>query len=241
MDDLRFDELGCMGHPFVQTPHIDRLGREGAIFRNAFATTPLCSPSRASFLTGLYQHAHGILDNTDRSPRSHELVTWPRLLHDAGYETAFIGKWHMGVDDRPRPGFDHWVSVKGQGRYVDPDLNVDGRPVKGRGYVTDLFNERAVAFLKRMHARPFCLYVAHKCVHPDLVQRPDGSVSDPTAAKFLPAERHRSLYADQQVPRRPNAFQPPRGKPALERSIEGLPPLSRETATDDETIRNRLP
>ena len=240
MDDLRFDELGCMGHPFVQTPHIDRLGREGAMFSNAFATTPLCSPSRASFLTGLYPHTHGILDNTDRSPRSHELITWPRLLHDAGYETAFVGKWHMGVDDRPRPGFDHWVSVKGQGRYVDPDLNVDGQPVKEKGYVTDLFNERAVAFLKRPRERPFCLYLAHKCVHPDLEQRPDGSVSDPTAAKFLPAERHRRLYADAKVPRRANAFQPPRGKPALERRIEGLPPLSRETATDDETIRNRL-
>lgn len=240
MDDLRFDELGCMGHPFVQTPHIDRLGREGAIFSNAFATTPLCSPSRASFLTGLYPHTHGILDNTDRSPRSHELITWPRLLKDAGYETAFVGKWHMGIDDRPRPGFDHWVSVKGQGRYVDPDLNVDGQAVKGKGYVTDLFNERAVAFLKRPRERPFCLYLAHKCVHPDLEQRPDGSVSDPTAATFLPAERHRRLYADAKVPRRPNAFQPPRDKPALERSIEGLPPLSRETATDDETIRNRL-
>src|SRR5262245_21014474 len=157
MDDLRFDELGCTGHPFVETPHIDRLGREVAIFANCFATTPLCSPSRASFLTGLYPHTHGIIDNTDRSPRSHELVTWPRLLHDAGYETAFIGKWHMGVDDRPRPGFDHWVSVKGQGRYVDPELNVDGRPLAAKGYVTDLFNERAVAFLKQPHSRPFCL------------------------------------------------------------------------------------
>lgn len=240
MDDLRFDELGCTGHPFVRTPNIDRIGWEGAIFTNAFATTPLCSPSRASFLTGLYPHKHGIIDNTDRGPRSHELVTWPRLLHDAGYETAFVGKWHMGVDDRPRPGFDHWVSVKGQGRYVDPELNVDGQPVAGKGYVTDLFNERAAAFLERPHAKPFCLIVAHKAVHPDLEQRPDGTISDPNAATFLPAERHRRLYADQQPPRRPNAFRPPLGKPALERVIPGLPPLSRETATGDETIRNRL-
>src|SRR5262249_43070500 len=85
MDDLRFDELGCTGHPFVRTPHIDRLAKEGAIFRNAFATTPLCSPSRACFLTGLYAHVHGITDNVDRSRESHALVTWPRLLHDAGY------------------------------------------------------------------------------------------------------------------------------------------------------------
>jgi N-acetylglucosamine-6-sulfatase len=240
MDDLRFDELGCTGHPFVQTPSIDRLAKEGGLFRNAFATTPLCSPSRASFLTGHYAHKHGILDNTDRSPRTHELVTWPRLLNDAGYETAFIGKWHMGVDDSPRPGFDHWVSVRGQGRYVDPELNVDGQRTTAKGYVTDVFNERAVAFVKRQHEKPFCLYLSHKCVHPDLEQRADGSVSDPNAARFLPAERHKTVYADRPVPRRPNAFQSPRGKPALERQIDDLPPLGRETATDDETIRNRL-
>jgi N-acetylglucosamine-6-sulfatase len=240
MDDLRFDELGCTGHPFVKTPHIDRLAKEGVLFQSAFATTPLCSPSRACFLTGHYAHKHGIVDNTDRSPASHELVTWPRLLHDAGYETAFVGKWHMGVDDSPRPGFDHWVSVKGQGQYVDPELNVDGERVQGRGYVTDLFNQRAALFLRRKRTSPFCLFLAHKCVHPNLVQNPDGSISDPTATTFLPAERHKKLYAEKQVPRRPNAFVVPKDKPALMRLIEGLPPLGRETATDDETVRNRL-
>src|SRR6185295_16203107 len=79
IDDLRWDELD---YPFVQVPNIRRLAREGVRFRNAFVTTPLCSPSRASFLTGQYAHAHGITDNTDRSPRSHALVTFPRLLHD---------------------------------------------------------------------------------------------------------------------------------------------------------------
>jgi N-acetylglucosamine-6-sulfatase len=240
MDDLRFDELGCTGHPFVKTPHIDRLAREGAMFRGAFATTPLCSPSRACFLSGRYAHAHGITDNTDRSPQSHALVTWPRLLHEAGYETAFVGKWHMGVDDSPRPGFDRWVSVKGQGRYIDPQLNIDGQQTAAKGYVTDIFNEQAVAFVRRNRERPFCLFLAHKCVHPDLEQRADGSVSDPNAATFLPAERHRRLYANDTPPRRPNAFKIPTDKPALMRQVEGLPPLSAATATDDETIRNRL-
>src|SRR6266545_7618390 len=90
VDDLRWDELACTGHPFASTPVADRLAREGALFTNAFATTPLCSPSRASFLTGQYPHTHGITDNVNRSQRSHQLVTWPRLLHDAGYETGFM-------------------------------------------------------------------------------------------------------------------------------------------------------
>src|SRR5438067_9577336 len=119
IDDLRWDALSCTGHLFVKTPNIDRIASEGATFHNAFVTTPLCFPSRASFLTGQYAHKHGITDNRDHSPRSHELVTFLRLLHDSGYETAFLGKWHMGVDDNPRPGVDHWVSVKGQGSYFD--------------------------------------------------------------------------------------------------------------------------
>lgn len=240
IDDLRFDDLGCTGHPWVKTPHIDRIAREGVRFTNAFATSPLCSPNRACILTGRYAHAHGIVDNTDRSPQSHKLVTFPRLLHDAGYETACIGKWHMGVDDAPRPGFDRWVSVKGQGRYFDPLLNVDGQTREAKGYVTDLFNDFAVEFLERPREKPFLLYLAHKAVHPDLVQRADGSISDPNAGKFEPAERHKDLYAGMPVPRRPNHRDTLSGKPALTRKIEGLPPLGRDTGTDDETVRNRL-
>src|SRR5437773_10368907 len=84
MDDLRWDELRCMGNPIAETPNIDRIAREGALFRNAFVTTPLCSPSRASFLTGRYAHAHGIVDNTARDAASHKLATFPRTLHTAG-------------------------------------------------------------------------------------------------------------------------------------------------------------
>jgi arylsulfatase A-like enzyme len=237
IDDLRWDE---MDYPFVQLPNLKRIARESARFRNAFVTTPLCSPSRASFLTGQYAHNHGITDNVDRSPRSHELVTFPRLLHAAGYETAFLGKWHMGVDDTPRPGFDHWVSVKGQGSYINPEFNVNGERATISGYFTDILNRFAVDFVKQKHTQPFLLYIAHKGVHPDVHQYADGSVSDPSASKFIPADRHKHLYENAPIPRRPNYGRPPEDKPALRRQISDLPPLGPHTATDDETIRNRL-
>ncbi|HTM49197.1 MAG TPA: sulfatase [Bryobacteraceae bacterium] len=240
MDDLRWDELACAGHPFARTPNIDRLAREGVSFRNAFVTTPLCSPSRACFLTGQYAHTHGVIDNTDHSPLSHRLDTFPRHLEKAGYDNAFIGKWHMGVDDSARPGFRHWVSFKGQGTYFDPEMNVNGKSVKAKGYTTDILNGHAVEFLERKRTAPFFLYLSHKAVHPELDQAADGSVSDPAGGAFIPADRHKTLYAGQPVPRRLNAQGGPVGKPALLRKIGGLPPLSASTRTGDETMRNRL-
>lgn len=239
-DDVRWDDLGAAGHPFAKTPHIDRIAKEGVMFRNAFATTVICSPSRANILTGLHTHTHGIIDNTDRSAQSHKLATFPQWVQQAGYETAFVGKWHMGNDDTRRPGFDHWVCLKGQGTTFDPELNVNGKPETAKGYVTDILNERAAAFLKAKHAKPFLLYFAHKAVHPETVQRADGSLSDPTLSNFIPAERHKTLYADAKVPRRPNALAAPQNKPALLRKVEGAEPLSPKTGSSDEVIKNRL-
>ncbi len=235
VDDLRWDELACTGHPFAQSPHADRLAREGAMFTNAFATTPLCSPSRACFLTGQFAHRNGITDNTDRSARSHQLITWPRLLHDSGYETAFLGKWHMGNDDSPRPGFDHWISFPGQGESVDPLLNVNGKTARVTGYVTDVLTERAVDLLRRPRSKPICLYLAHKAIHPNIIQRNDGSVvGDGNAPEnFIVADRHKALYAGMTPPRRGNYNVAPKGKPALERTQPGA-------VTSDATILNRM-
>ena len=240
VDDLRWDEIGCAGHPFVRTPGIDRIAREGARFRNAFCTTPLCSPVRASLLTGQYAHHHGIIDNTNRSRESHRLVTFPRILHSSGYETGYVGKWHMGNDDTARPGFDYWVCMAGQGTSFDPVLNENGTRIKSTGHTTDVINDRAVRFVRRARTGPFCLYVAHKALHPELVQYDDGSISDPGGSKFLPAPRHKHLYTDAPIPRRLNVTDSVEDKPALCRPLEGLPPLSRETGTADDTIRDRL-
>jgi arylsulfatase A-like enzyme len=240
VDDMRWDEIRVAGHPFVETPNMDRLAREGARFLNAFATTPLCSPSRASFLTSQYPHTNGIIDNTARP--SHQLPVFPRDLQRAGYLTAFFGKWHMGNDDSPRPGFDHWVAMPGQGEAIDPQLNVDGQRIKTSGYVTDLLTDRVKRFVERAGDRPFLVYLAHKALHPNVVQRDDGSVGTLPGQPggFVAAERHRGRYAGRVMPRRPSAFEPPLGKPALLRRIGDLPPLGRETATTDEEIRGRL-
>jgi N-acetylglucosamine-6-sulfatase len=240
VDDLRWDELGITGHPFVKTPNIDRIGSEGALFRNAFMTTPLCSPSRASFLTGQYAYTHGITDNVDRSVASHKLITFPLLLQQAGYATAFIGKWHMGNDDSPRPGFDRWVSFKGQGSYINPEINEDGKDVNGRGYITDLLNQYAVEFIRQRHDKPFLVYLAHKAIHPEVMQHGDGSVNLAEAEHFIPAERHSKLFVGEKIPRRPSAMQPPIGKPALQRKINDLPPLGAKTASSDEIVLGRL-
>jgi arylsulfatase A-like enzyme len=239
IDDLRWDELGIAGHPYIKTPNIDRIGREGAVFRNAFMTTPLCSPSRASFLTGQYAHTHGITDNVDRSAASHQLRTFPNLLHQSGYETAFIGKWHMGNDDQPRPGFDRWVSFKGQGTYRDAELNEDGKSVKSAGYITDVLNGYAIEFIKRSHTKPFLVYLAHKAIHPEVTQNNDGSVNLNDAERFIPATRHENAFAGETIPRRPNYGRAPADKPALLRQIGNLPALGAATVTPDRAILER--
>jgi arylsulfatase A-like enzyme len=240
VDDMRWDEMRIAGHPFIETPNMDRLAREGARFTNAFATTPLCSPSRGSLLTGQYPHTNGIIDNTARP--SHALPVFPLALQKAGYRTAFFGKWHMGTDDSPRPGFDHWVAMPGQGEAIDPSLNVDGKRVNGKGYTTDLLTDYAAQFMGRPSEQPFLVYLAHKAIHPNVIQRDDGSLAPIPGQPggFVAADRHRDRYKGRAMPRRANAFKPPVGKPALLRQIDKLPPLGPKTATTDEEIRGRI-
>ncbi len=182
IDDMRHDSMSCMGHPFLQTPNLDRLAKGGVLFNHAYVTTSLCSPSRASVLSGQYAHIHGVMDNS--TPLPSDTATFPQELQKNGYETAFIGKWHMGgSSDAPRPGFDHWVSFKGQGVYNNPTFNVNGTSIKREGYMTDFLTDYAEEYIKRDHDKPYFMYLSHKAVH----------------AEFYPADRHKDAYSDVRI------------------------------------------
>ncbi|MBI4204456.1 MAG: sulfatase-like hydrolase/transferase [Betaproteobacteria bacterium] len=220
IDDLRFDEFGAGGHPYMKTPHIDRIAREGALFERAFHTTPICSPNRASILTGQYASRHGIIDNVARDAASHRLPNYHLELQRLGYETAHIGKWHMGNDGKPRPGYDSWVSYDGHGRLFDPQLNENGRYVQHTGYITDIMNAMAAEFIERKHERPWSLFFAHKAVHPDAEQAADGTF---TMDGYRAAERHKDLYRNGVFPKKPSMMSPAevvRNKPAWAEAFE---------------------
>ena len=165
-DDLRPDALGCYGSAHVKTPRIDSLAADGVRFANAFCTTSLCSPSRASILTGRYAHAHGVRDNFTELPPA--LPHWPARLKEQGYATAYVGKWHMGEDnDAPRPGFDWFVSHKGQGKYFDTEWNIGGeRREVVPGYYTTVVTDFSLDWLARQPAgKPWALCLGHKAPH----------------------------------------------------------------------------
>lgn len=165
-DDQRWDCLGVAGHKHLKTPNIDRLAKEGAYFKNAFCTTSLCSPSRASILSGLYAHKHGVSNNFTEYPQT--LVSFPQRLQSTGYATAYIGKYHMGEEnDEPRPGFDYFVTHKGQGKYFDTEFNFHGKERKVvKGYYTTAVTDMALDWLeKQPDDKPFCLIVGHKAPH----------------------------------------------------------------------------
>ena len=166
-DDHRWDFLSCLGHPFVETPRLDRLADEGILFSNAFVTTSLCSPSRASFLTGQYAHTHGVKNNL--TVWRDENVTFLELLKKAGYDTAFIGKWHMPGRLPHLRGVDRFITFTiqaGQGRYWKCPLIVDGKEVPARKpYITEDLTDYALEYIEQERNHPFCLYLSYKAVH----------------------------------------------------------------------------
>jgi len=162
VDDHRYDALGFLkGQKWLETPHLDSLARDGAHLKNAFVTTSLCSPSRATILTGVYAHKHKIVDNNTAIPKG--TTFFPQYLQKAGYKTGFFGKWHMGGEsDAPQPGFDRWVSFRGQGTYLPSKngLNVDGKNVPQKGYITDELTDYALDWLKGLKkGQPYFMYL----------------------------------------------------------------------------------
>ncbi len=165
-DDHAAHALSCYGSRINKTPHIDRLAREGMRFENCFCTNSICSPSRAVILTGKYSHLNGMIVNIYAGqPFDGSQQTYPKLLQKAGYETAMIGKWHLGSDPT---GFDYWEVLPGQGSYYNPDfIQMDGSRKRYEGYCTDIITDLSIDWLKQRHDsdKPFLLITQHKAPH----------------------------------------------------------------------------
>jgi arylsulfatase A-like enzyme len=198
-DDQRYDafsavqrEQGERGRfPWFKTPNMDRLAAEGVRFRNAFVVNSLCAPSRAVNLTGRYNHCNGIASNFRPFPTNS--VTHATLLREAGYTTAYIGKWHMD-SQRERPGFDTHASFIGHARYVDPPFIVDGKDTPTQGWIDDLSTDYAIAFMRKQKdaANPWSMAVGLKSPH----------------GPCTPPERAKDRFAGEQARAVPNLASP---------------------------------
>ncbi|MCF7673917.1 MAG: sulfatase [Akkermansiaceae bacterium] len=170
-DDQRWDAMGAVQKeqgerarfPWFESPAMDRLAAEGVRFRNAFVTLSLCSPSRAAFLTGRYNHVNGVINNN--TPLPEDSVTHASLLRAAGYRTAYIGKWHMGGQRGQRPGFDHSASFVGQGIYQDCPFEINGVKTSTKGWVDDVSTDFAIDWIKQNREQPFSMVVGFKSPH----------------------------------------------------------------------------
>jgi N-acetylglucosamine-6-sulfatase len=194
VDDQPYDAVGFSNrYPFLKTPNIDKLAKEGVNVKNFFVTQSICSPSRASFLTGTYPHIHGVNQNNKYvDPDWTSYAPYSKHLQSSGYETAHIGKIHMAWKrgkEHIRPGFDYWFSFIGQGQYFNPKVNDNGKELQIEGYMTDILTEKTVDWLvnKRDPNKPFSLNLWHKAVH----------------EKHLPAPRHEDLFQDDPLPEPP--------------------------------------
>ena len=209
-DDQRHDCMSCAGHPVITTPAMDRLAREGVRFANAFTAVPLCAPSRASHLSGVYPHCHGAVHN--QAAIDPDLPTWPEQLQAAGYRTGFFGKSHFriaGIDKSggdPKPGFERWVGFRNQGDYENPVFIIDGKEVQQEGYNTDLLADHVEQFLAGDDPRPWAICLWYKAPH----------------GPFTPPRRYAGAYDGIKMPRSP-AFDASRdGKTStLRRRVSG--------------------
>ena len=175
-DDHAFQAIGAYGGKLMPTPNIDRIAKEGAIFQNSFVTNSICGPSRATLLTGKYSHQNGYTINEKKFDVNQFLFS--RLLQENNYQTAWVGKWHLG--NLPQ-GFDYFNILRGQGNYYNPDfISSNKDTIKQNGYVTNIITDKSLDWLNtRDPNKPFCLVIGEKATHrewiPDL---PDLGVYD---------------------------------------------------------------
>ncbi len=161
-DDHAFQALSAYDSRLIETPHIDRLAKEGMLFKRAFVTNSICSPSRAVALTGKFSHLNSVRDNFDVFDTLQ--ITFPKLLQKGGYETAIYGKWHL--KSKPK-GFDYWEVLPGQGNYYHPEFVTPDGEIKEQGYVTDVITDKAIHYLDSLRTKdkPFMLMYNHKAPH----------------------------------------------------------------------------
>ena len=185
-DDHDAHAISCYGSKVNQTPNLDRIAREGMKFEHCFCTNSICAPSRAVILTGKYSHLNGLVDNSVKFDGSQQ--TAPKLLQQAGYETAIIGKWHLKTDPT---GFDYWNILPGQGVYYNPPTIEMGVRQKHQGYVTEVLTDLALQWLKgRKGDKPFYLMFHHKAPH----------------REWEPAPKYLTLYDGKKFPEPPTLF-----------------------------------
>ncbi len=188
-DDHTTQAMSCYGGRLIDTPNMDRLSDEGMRFENCYATNALSGPSRACILTGKFSHVNGFTDNASRFDASQQ--TFPKLLQEAGYQTALIGKWHLISTPQ---GFDYWSILTGQeeqGDYYDPDFLEMGKNVTEQGYVTDVITSKTLSYLKnRDKSKPFCLMCLHKAPH----------------RNWMPSPKHLGEFNDVVFPEPDNLF-----------------------------------
>ncbi|HUX59132.1 MAG TPA: sulfatase-like hydrolase/transferase [Bacteroidales bacterium] len=225
VDDLRWDAMGFTGkYPFLKTPNIDQLRKEGVHFVNAFCTHSLSAPSRATILTGMFSHTHGVTTNQEgREFNTDKTPSFSQLLQENGYVTAFIGKWHMAENNKPRKGFDYWCSFTGQGNYYGNILNINGKEVRNEGYITDELNKYALEFIEKNADKRFCIYLSHKAVH----------------GPFTPHERHSNLYMSDLVPEPPGWRDNMENKPAWQKRIQ--PNMAQRERLRDKDMNKIIP
>lgn len=201
-DDHAYQTISSYGSKLMRTPNIDRIAKEGVLFTKAYVTNSICGPSRAVILTGKYSHKNGFKDN-EHSSFDGSQNTFIKELGKVGYQTAWIGKWHL--ETKPQ-GFSYWQILPGQGSYYNPDFQMmDGRTMRMEGYVANLVEDAAESWLdKRDASKPFCIVIGHKNTHrtwmPDIADlRTFNHITFPLPVNFYDQYHNRSAAMQQDM------------------------------------------